>query len=472
MELYKLRYNLYNYLIKNNFDYNYNKDYLILWKKSLIIVFIFLILIIIVNYNKIELYSILIIVLIIIFLYIIYFDINNYINSYDNNKYLISYKDYYDTLNAIFNENYDFTKDEDLNNTNLINIKEPKDISKSEIKSKLTEANKDNYDAYIATEGNKEYLYLKLTKYENYDYKYKYSMLSSFERKINDIYLIIDKLKIDDNSYKDLKIPEQTKENTYTYYIKLNTNELSDKNMLINFKSINDLINDLIDKLNSKKTNNFINQMKQYTELIEYLQTYMNVIQRIKRNIKYNENKTNEEINDKFYNNLVINNDVLKYIDIYNDPDIQYLKDFMFIKFDSFNIDNNYNNFFKIYENNKTKRILLNNNTEELVSNLILKKVNNTEIYYFININKLNNLLYPDKYPFMKELITYLNNKYKLNYENLNILYKSQNINQNTEFLKIVNNFNYLYIKVIIIIIIIIAIIFDAFYREFIRYIR
>ena len=469
MELYKLRYNLYNYLIKDNFDYNSNNDYLVIWKRGLIIIFIFLILIIVFNYNKIELYSLFIIALIIIFLYIIYFDVSNYINEYNKNKFLISYKNYYEILNAFFIENYNFIKDDDFNNTILINIKEPKDILKSEITQKLTEANKDNYDAYITN----DYLYLKLNNYNNNEYKtkinnYKFSSVTTDKK---NVYLTIDNLisNIDNN----VNIPEQTPENDNIYYIKLKTTELKDRNKLINFNFINELINNLIDKLNSKKTNNFIIQINNINkEIIPFLQTYMDIIQRIKRNIKYNENKTNEEINEKIYNNLVINNDVLKYIDIYDDPDISYLKDFLFIKYDSFIDDKNYNNFFKLYKDNKNKTILLNNNTEESVNTLIIEINNSNEIYYFININKLNNILHSDKYPFMKELIIYINNKYKLNYENIDILYKKQNINLNTEILKIVNNFNYLYIKVIIIILILIAIIFDAFYREFIRYIR
>jgi len=471
MELYKLRYNLYNYLIKDNFDYNSNNDYLVIWKRGLIIIFIFLILIIVFNYNKIELYSLFIIALIIIFLYIIYFDMNNYINDYNKNKFLISYKNYYEILNAFFIENYNFIKDDDFNNTILINIKEPKDILKSEITQKLTKANKDNYDAYITN----DYLYLKLNNYnnDNYDYKTKVNnyKFSSVTKDNKNVYLTIDNLisNIDNN----VNIPDQTPENDNIYYIKLKTTELKDRNKLINFNFINELINNLIDKLNSKKTNNFIIQINNINkEIIPFLQTYMDIIQRIKRNIKYNENKTNEEINEKIYNNLVINNDVLKYIDIYDDPDISYLKDFLFIKYDSFIDDKNYNNFFKLYKDNKNKTILLNNNTEESVNTLIIEINNSNEIYYFININKLNNILHSDKYPFMKELIIYINNKYKLNYENIDILYKKQNINLNTEILKIVNNFNYLYIKVIIIILILIAIIFDAFYREFIRYIR
>ena len=51
MELYKLRYNLYNYLIKDNFDYNSCKEYLDLWKNSLVILFSFIILIFIGHFN-------------------------------------------------------------------------------------------------------------------------------------------------------------------------------------------------------------------------------------------------------------------------------------------------------------------------------------------------------------------------------------------------------------------------------------
>ena len=61
MELYKLRYNLYNYLIKDNFDYNSCKEYLDLWKNSLVILFSFIILIFIGHFNELDFFSLIII---------------------------------------------------------------------------------------------------------------------------------------------------------------------------------------------------------------------------------------------------------------------------------------------------------------------------------------------------------------------------------------------------------------------------
>lgn len=127
MELYTKRYNLYNYLIRDDFDYLSTNEYIYLWRNSLIILFTVLIGIFLYHFNNIDLFALFIIAAIIIFVYIIYFEITIYLSEMVNNKHLLDYKYYYEVMNSLFTENYDFTKDDDINN-NKITINTPLDL--------------------------------------------------------------------------------------------------------------------------------------------------------------------------------------------------------------------------------------------------------------------------------------------------------------------------------------------------------
>ena len=119
MELYTKRYNLYNYLIRDDFDYNDTREYIYIWRNLLIILFAFLIGSFIYHYNNIDLFGLFIIIIIILFVYIIYFEITIYISDLINNKHLLNYKYYYEVMNSLFTENFDFTKDDDINDNKL-----------------------------------------------------------------------------------------------------------------------------------------------------------------------------------------------------------------------------------------------------------------------------------------------------------------------------------------------------------------
>jgi len=147
MELYTKRYNLYNYLIKDDFDYNSTKEYIYLWRNSLIILFAVLMGIIVYHYNNIDLFGLFVVAIIILFVYIIYFEINSYLANLISNEYLLNYKYYYEVLNSIFMENYDFTKDDDMNDKKEV-IKNPVELitTSSEILSKYgTSITNDNF---------------------------------------------------------------------------------------------------------------------------------------------------------------------------------------------------------------------------------------------------------------------------------------------------------------------------------------
>jgi len=121
MELYTIRYNLYNYINKDNFDYLNLKEYEYLWKYGLIAIFVFLGLIFIYKFREIQAIGFIIIFIILLFIYTIYFETEIIFNNIENNKYLKEYENFYELSNIIFNETFDFIEDiEELNEKNKI----------------------------------------------------------------------------------------------------------------------------------------------------------------------------------------------------------------------------------------------------------------------------------------------------------------------------------------------------------------
>ncbi len=517
MELYSLRYNLYNYLIKDNFDYISNKDYLFLWKNSLAILFIFIILIIVSHYNQIEVFSFFIIALIVFFLYIIYFEMKVTIDNYESNKHLLNYKNYYQLLNSIFIENYDFTIDDETNYqiNKQSKIKYFDELFESINMNILNKDNRDKYGGYIKqSESSSEpppkpkynYLYLKITNYETTDKSDIYISLAKIFTDNNyhlfkavlisdvtprEIHLEIDNLSKIKTNEDDKFILRNLISNVdnqgiiNNMYIKLKQSEIINQK-LENFPYLNSLIIDLIDKFNNDNISRFHNKFMKYayespdSRITDFFSSYFNIKQRIKNAIKYNENKTIEEINDNYYVKLINNRDILKYIDVYNDPDILKLKNYVFIRKEKGNQKGFYKYLLNYVENNDDY-ISLNEKSlsPEILKSDLIKEIRLTENaepyeYYLINLNDMNNIRKDNNsnFNFMKEFIKNLNDKYNENYENFDIIYKTPNINQNREILNIVNNFNYIYIKIVILVIIIIAIIMHAFYIEYMRYLR
>ena len=112
MELFKLRYNLYKYFIKNNFYFKNTFNSLNLYKNLVYIIIIFFILIFLIGFEYINSFIIFFIIILIIFIYnieIILIKLDNIIN----NKSFQIYYNYYNTLNKIFNINYDNINDID-----------------------------------------------------------------------------------------------------------------------------------------------------------------------------------------------------------------------------------------------------------------------------------------------------------------------------------------------------------------------
>ena len=112
MELFQFRYNLYKYLIKDEFKFKNTLEIFNVFKKFIYIIIIFFILIFIIGYEYLNIFIIFFIIILLIFAYymeIVLIKLDEIIN----NKYFKYYYNYYNTLNIIFNINYDNINDID-----------------------------------------------------------------------------------------------------------------------------------------------------------------------------------------------------------------------------------------------------------------------------------------------------------------------------------------------------------------------
>ena len=103
MELYKIRYNLHNYIYKDNLDYTLTKEYIVLWKYFIVLFFALLSLVFIYKIRYIYLIDYLIIFIMALFVYIVYFEISIKIDEIENNIYLKKYGELYELSNIFFN---------------------------------------------------------------------------------------------------------------------------------------------------------------------------------------------------------------------------------------------------------------------------------------------------------------------------------------------------------------------------------
>jgi len=325
-------------------------------------------------------------------------------------------------------------------------------------------------DKNILDLNNRYNLFLNLNDFNNY--KNELTII----KPILDTIVNNEKSYISNNNIVYDRLENENSINIPNLFIKLSLTNL-ENNFLNRYPKIKILVNNIIHKYNENnknyKPNDFIKNIytDTHTDTINYfLASYFNLKKKIKENIKYNDDKTNDEINKIEYKKLIDNKDILKYIDIYNDPDILFMKDYLLIKTENYKTGHFYDEI-----KNLTNDIIYLNDYSSILKNDLINKLSYTDDkynYYLINMKKMNMIIKESDFGFMKKFISYINEKYKIDIKTLDFLFKTPDINQNKEILKIVENFNYEYIKIVIILIIIITIIMNVFYREYIRYIR
>lgn len=287
MELFKLRYNLYKYFIKNDFNFKNTINSLNIFKNLLYIIIIFFILIFIIGFEYINYYIIFFITILIIFIY----NIEKILIKLDeiiNNKPFQLYYNYYKTLNKIFNINYDNINDIDgiINSPSTVNTGS---ITKIELTFGGLGYTPENEYTITITQPEAQAGATQATA------KVRALRNGSLSGEIYDL---------DSGSgITNLNI---------TPIIKISGIEAN-----------------VISKATFKY---YISKKLSMSNIKEYSLSYMNVYENIKRKIEYIDNILIEDIEEHIHS-IKKENDLLKYIDIY-DKKYDFLKKFMIINQD------------------------------------------------------------------------------------------------------------------------------------------
>lgn len=400
MELFKLRYNLYKYLIKDDFNFKNTIELFNVFKNFTYIIITFFILIFIIGYEYLNIFIIFFIIILLMFAYYIEIILIK-LDEIIKNKYFKNYCNYYTTLNKIFNINYDNINDID-------SIKNNPEASSVVDKIEMTYGGR-------GYQSNKVYL---ITIIGNINATA--NIRSSSDGTLNgEIY----------NLSKGEGISPETK----PIITLLPTTPIID----YKFQSLIPIINYMNNQL-SLTNNIYITpiaeaQFKIYvssnhismSNIKEYSLSFMNVYNNIKRNIGYIEDVLTEDIEDRI-NLIKKENDLLRYIDIY-DKRYQILNKFLVI-----NKEKN-GNLFNIFPVNNTDY-----------------KENINDTTYLINLENFEK--YKDNY---KNIYSKFINELALNLNNSN---------NDDKIFKSIAEFNYVFYQLLAMIIIILTIIFHIFY--------
>ena len=410
METYKLRYNLYNYLIDNDTTFNLTIGSKNVSKYFIIAIYIFFILIIISDTSKISYIVVFFIIFGILFIYLT-FIIDNKMTKIIENKDFIDYCILFKLFNCIFIDSYNSNKIPiyikydlypSISKTTLTKIKDkiandntaataaanavtagiiakyykeilgaPSGTSKVDIpEANPTINNGILFDTpYLKDNEKKEMIrILKLHLIADnpiiirkiitrtFIIVFKYDSIT--DTNIKNIYEFLD------DNYKNFSnfITKINEINNYFYVIDLVTLE-EKKNKSIILKNIyNNLKTYFIQKHNTfieQTSSDSINTNNdKLTTLItnattdnNYLKTFYNTLIEINTNIKYDDNIGKDNIYS--YSEEIINNkSILKFINIYNNDKYKILKKYIFIKI------NNSNTYIKDgYSTNKDLKI-------------------------------------------------------------------------------------------------------------------
>lgn len=359
MELFKLRYNLYKYLIKDDFKFKETLNIINIFKNLIYITIIFFILIFIIGYEYINIFIIFFITILIILIYYIELILIK-LDAIKTNKPFQNYYNLYNTLNKIFNINYD-----NINDIDGI-------INSSDTTSTITKI---------------EMIYSGVGYIPETVYTLTFTGTTSATATVK--------------SLKD--------------------GRLSDEIIITNGGSgfisddIEPVISPDVPQLTAKaKFKIYITKNLTMVNIKEYSLSFMNVYRNIIRNVGYIDDVLKEDMNEHI-NLIKKENDLLKFIDIY-DKKYEFLKNFLII-----NKDKNENFFNIFYEKTLTSGILEQINNKTYLINLIefeKYKDNHKEIY-----SKLMNELELKDLSFLENLNLNHNEKIIKSINNFDIIF-------------------------------------------------
>lgn len=406
MEIFKLRYNLYKYLIANNFVFEINLNKSIIFKNLIYTTIVFFFFIFIVGYEYLNYYIIYFVILLCFLIYyieLIYIKLDLIIND----EYFQIYANNYKGLNKIFNINYDNISKDDISMSS--HLLSSSSSSKTVIRIDKTNAGK----GYVY---NQVY-YLQINGSIVAEAK------GLIDGSLSDAYNFIGASGV---------ISESTPITIQNAPPSITGSNIATFKAVIGYVNINSNIKD-------------------------FAYAYNNLNNDIKRKIKVFENVLEEDIDDTL-NLLKLENDVLKYIDIYNDK-YNFLNKFLYINENNneiFNkIDKDYSSNSNITVNGISIATILNeidiNSNKSYLINLELleKNINNSKEDYITNI--------------------YNSIRKELDIKDLSNLFKSKYYIQEA-ILKRLDEFNWVFIKLLIVVILLITIVSHIFFIKLYRY--
>jgi hypothetical protein len=189
----------------------------------------------------------------------------------------------------------------------------------------------------------------------------------------------------------------------------------------------------------------------------DFAYAYNNLNNDIKRKVKVFENVLEEDINDTL-NLLKLENDVLKYIDIYNEK-YSFLNKFLYINNHNKEI---YDKINSDYSSNSTKTV------NGIAISTIINQININQINsYLINLELLEKNINNSKEDYITNI--YNSIRKELDIKDLSALFKSKYYIQEA-ILKSLDEFNWVFIKLLIVIILLITIVSHIFFIKLYRY--
>ena len=196
----------------------------------------------------------------------------------------------------------------------------------------------------------------------------------------------------------------------------------------------------------------------------EYIKTIFILYKYIKNTCCFNENLLKEDF-EEYLSNLKINNDVIRYINIYNELFID-VKNWLIIKINK--DDKNLTDIHDKYDLNKENNIDdLNSETKvnEIVQ-LINVKPFNTDNYYIINLKLLNENYKNLRNDYIINVYDYIKKIFELKDGDLEYL-KENDFNLDESVKKSIEDFNYSFNKLIIFLILFMTIILHIMFYKF-----
>ena len=197
-----------------------------------------------------------------------------------------------------------------------------------------------------------------------------------------------------------------------------------------------------------------------------YIQQILLLYKQIKNVCSYHENLLKEDFNE-YFSNLKINNDVLRYIDIYNQS-YDNIKKGLLIKIAERENDKRLNELDDDYDMNSI--LSIDDLDSKITIRSIISDIKDINLtggkYYYVDMELLNNNYKEFKNEYILRLYEYIKDKFEIKDGDLDYL-KEPEFNIDYSIKEKINNFNYSFYQLIIFLILFMTIILHIMFYKF-----